>query len=182
MSFRPAMRLLPPALLRAAVLGASFLAPAAPGPAPVQLQALKAAFICNFLALTRWPGARSTLVVGVYGDSPAGGEVAGAMPKAVGRLVLRTERLRRESREWPAVDAVYVPEDQQGEFPAILRRLGKEPVLIIGDSATFLEEGGHIRFLLEGDMLRFEVNLGAASKRGLQFSANLLKHARWVVR
>lgn len=148
----------------------------------VQQQTLKAAFICHFLNLTRWPETRSPVILGIYGSSKMGDDLAAAMPKTAGALSIRILRLQPEAKEWGPMHAIYIPKAYQAEVPDILKRLGGAPILSIGDSPQFAAQGGIIGFVQEGGKLRFEVNQGVANQKNLQLSAKLLELAKPVQR
>ncbi len=65
-------------------------------------------------------------------------------------------------------------------FPAILAGLHNSPVLTVGEAADFLGSGGMIRFCLEGNKVRFEINREAAESAKLRISSKLLLLARNV--
>lgn len=173
-----------PSLRRAAlVAGLVLVGPLWGGsPETAEQQTLKAAFICHFVNLTRWPAPSSPVVVGIYGTSAQEALLAATLPSKVGNLALRVVRLPQDVQEWGAVNAVFIPSAYQAELPGLLRRLGPGPVLTIGDSSHFIDEGGVIGFLQEGSKLRFEINQGAAAKKGLTLSARLLELAKTVKR
>lgn len=151
-------------------------------PPSVKQQTLKAAFICHFLNLTRWPEQRAHLVVGIYGSSRMGDDLAAAMPNTAGTLSISLVRVQPDATDWASLNALYIPSSYQADVPLILKRLGTNSVLTIGDSSGFVEEGGMIGFVQEGSKLRFEISQGMAAKKGLQFSAKLLELARSVQR
>ena len=151
-------------------------------PEAASQQTLKAAFICHFLVLTRWPAQGSPVVVGIYGTSKEGDDVAATLPASVGGLALKVVRLPLEVQDWGPVNAVYIPSAYQAEVPNLVRRIGAAPVLTIGDSPHFIEDGGVIGFIQEGNKLRFEINQGAAARKGLTLSAKLLELARSIKR
>jgi len=148
----------------------------------VQQQTLKAAFICHFLKLTRWPEGGNPVILGIYGHSKMGDDLAAVMPKTAGALSIRVIYLQPEAKEWGAMHAIYIPMAYQAELPDILNRLGAAPILVIGDSPQFAANGGVIGFVQEGAKLRFEVNQGVATKKNLQLSAKLLELAKSVQR
>ena len=148
----------------------------------VQQQTLKAAFICHFLVLTRWPEPKAAVVIGVYGDSVMGNDLAAALPNSAGTLAIKVVRIRPEAPDWGSVNAIYIPSFYQEDVPAVVRRIGAAPILTIGDSPRFMEEGGVIGFVQEGGKLRFEVNQAMAARKGLQLSAKLLELAKSVKR
>lgn len=151
-------------------------------PEAVEQQTLKAAYLCHFLALTRWPAPSAPLVLGIYGTSKAGDELAAILPPSVGGLAIKIVRLPTEGTDWGSVNAVFIPATYQSEVPGLIRRMGAAPVLIIGESPNFAAEGGVIGFVPEGNKLRFEINQGAATKRRLQLSAKLLELAKSILR
>jgi len=53
-------------------------------------------------------------------------------------------------------------------------------ILTIGEEKEFAEMGGVISFFIENDRLRFAVNLKAASRAELKFSAQLLMSAKII--
>ena len=156
--------------------------PLAAAPASVQEPVLKAAFIGHFLVLTRWPEPKNALVIGVYGQTRQGDELAEALARNAGPLPLRVLRIQPDHPDWAAINALYIPGDCQTELPGILLRLGSAPILTIGDSAQFMERGGVIGFIQEDHRLRFAINQRAALEKGLQLSAKLLELARSVQR
>jgi hypothetical protein len=60
--------------------------------------------------------------------------------------------------------------------------LDKTAVLTVSDMPQFAQRGGMIQFVLEGNRVRFEVNLIATQHAGLTLSSDLLKVATAVRR
>lgn len=54
-------------------------------------------------------------------------------------------------------------------------------VLTTGESESFAEDGGIIEFCLEGNKIRFEINLGAVNAAKVKMSARLLALAKTVI-
>ena len=54
------------------------------------------------------------------------------------------------------------------------------PILTVGETPGFAEHGGVIRFVLEDNRVRFEVNVEAAHQADLTISSRLLTLARIV--
>lgn len=65
---------------------------------------------------------------------------------------------------------------------SVLESLGGKPVLTVGESPRFLDDGGVINFLVEGDKILFEINAVAASRANLKVSSSLLTLARRIQR
>lgn len=73
-------------------------------------------------------------------------------------------------------DAVTIRNPNQ-----IIKALEGLPILTIGESEKFLEAGGIINFLMEGNKVNFEVNSTAAKVNKLKISSNLLRLAKRVI-
>ena len=54
-------------------------------------------------------------------------------------------------------------------------------VLTVGEMDQFGQSGGAIRFLLEENKVRFEINVGAAARARLKMSSKLLALAHSVI-
>lgn len=63
----------------------------------------------------------------------------------------------------------------------ILESLRGTSVLTIGETKGFLEEGGIINFILQGNHVHFQVNQKAAIRSGLRMSSQLLSVAQIVI-
>ena len=59
--------------------------------------------------------------------------------------------------------------------------LGDVPfVLTVADIPDFVKQGGMIQFVLDGNTVKFEINVAASRRAGLKLSSELLKVARLV--
>jgi len=54
-------------------------------------------------------------------------------------------------------------------------------VLTVGEMPHFVQSGGAVNFILEGNKVRFEINTDAAARARLKLSSKLLALARSVV-
>jgi hypothetical protein len=85
------------------------------------------------------------------------------------------------AREAAACRVVFFGDDDR-TLRKDLAALEGSKVLTVGDQPEFLKRGGMIQFVLEGNRVRFQVNLTAAKKAGLNLSSELLKVAADVRR
>ena len=72
---------------------------------------------------------------------------------------------------------LFVSSSEIGRFPEIIESVSDRPVLTVADGGNFAQRGGIINLVKVGNKVRFEINPDAASKAGLQLSAQLLKLA-----
>jgi hypothetical protein len=138
---------------------------------------VKAAFIFNFAKFVEWPGDAFSdggpLVVAVVGDDPFGGaldRINGSM--ANGRR-LRIKRLRMGDN-LRACHILYIAQSEARNVGKILDNVRGTSVLTIGETAQFNQSGGMIRFVIQNQKVRFEINANAASQVRLRISSKLL--------
>jgi len=137
---------------------------------------VKAAYLYNFVKYVEWPdkGKRNILIC-VAGQNPFGNVL---------ETMLRNERVRGVPLMTDVIlepradcDVVYT---KTTNFAAYLRAAAGMPVLTVGESPRFLEQGDIVRFVVEGTNVRFEINPAAAERVGLRISSRLLQLARIV--
>ena len=77
---------------------------------------------------------------------------------------------------------LYISSSEDSRLKEILAALDKSGVLTVSDIPQFSQRGGMIEFTLQGNNVRFEVNLAIAENTGLTLSSELLKVAVTVRR
>jgi hypothetical protein len=147
---------------------------------------LKAAFLYNFAKFVDWPPAafpepNGSFRICVLGKDPFGGSLQAAVngEEIAGHklTVVRTDSLAKPS----GCQILFLSRSERDQTSQILSAVKDAPVLTVGDAPGFLEQGGIINFLLEGNKVRFEINNEAAGRAGLSISSKLLQLARRVV-
>ncbi len=145
---------------------------------------IKAAYILNFTRYASWPPAafadpRAPLVVCMLGQGSA--EIARELhSRAAGARPLELRTISR-NEEAAACHALYISAAEKPRQAALLARLRDLAVLTIGDSASFLSDGGMINMMLVDGSIRFEVNLTAAKHSGMGLNPRVLGLAERVV-
>lgn len=140
---------------------------------------VKAAYLYNFAKFVEWPPevATGTLVICVAGRNPFGPVLQDIVRNEViaGRPIEARVILEPED----ACDVVFVP--QGAAASAYLRAAAGKPMLTVGESLTFLGQGGIANFYInETGNVRFEFNPQAAERSKLRISSRLLQLARIV--
>jgi hypothetical protein len=138
---------------------------------------VKAAYLYNFLKYVEWPEPMNrTFMICVAGQNPFGTVLAGlTSTERVRGNPVKTELILGPE---PACDVVFTP--RSSNIPAYLQAAAGKPVLTVGESPRFIEQGGILNFFLENGKVRFEVNRSAAERVGLRFSSRLLQLAKLV--
>jgi hypothetical protein len=72
---------------------------------------------------------------------------------------------------------LFISSSEDRQLKEILIALAKASVLTVSDMPQFARRGGMVQLILDGNKVRFEVNLSSAERAGLIFSSQLLKLA-----
>jgi hypothetical protein len=140
---------------------------------------LKAAFVFRFPQFVDWPAAaldgRPAVEYCVWSPNPFGpvlhdlvaGETLAGRPLAVREV--------NAPSQIATCHVLFV----RGEGPAgnVIDRIGQQPILTVGESPRFLDDGGIIQLIRADNRIRFNINLAAAKRAGLRLSSQLLRLA-----
>ena len=146
---------------------------------------IKAGFIYNFAQLVQWPPAAfsqadSPIVIGILGTDPFGEIIDRVVQnkKLDGRSLL-VKRLKRGA---PLKDCniLFVGSSEAAHLDEVLQSTKNVPILTIGEMPGFAVRGGIINLTVEGNKVRFEVNIEAAKQANLNISSRLLALARII--
>jgi hypothetical protein len=167
---------------------AACLFPAAPGlraQTPSLEYQVKASMLFNFLQFVDWPpGAldgSGDLVLGVLGHEPLGKALDVMNGESVNGRTLRVVRIPGpDAPELMDCHAVFVSRDRMTDALAVLQRLKGRPVLTIGETSEFLDQGGVIAFVNTRGRVNFAINRAAEKEAGLVCSSKLLRLASLV--
>ena len=138
---------------------------------------IKAAYLYNFLKYVEWQDpVDRTFMICVAGQNPFGG-VLDALTKneRVRGNPVKTELILGFE---PGCDVIFTP--RTSNIPAYLQGAAGMPILTVGETPRFIEQGGIVNFFLENGKVRFEINRNAAERAGLRISSRLLQLARIV--
>jgi len=143
---------------------------------------VKAAFLYQFARFTEWPvkaGDSSPLCIGVLGDDPFGAALHKSMSgKSVGGRPLSIRRSPFVV-DLDGCAILFVARSESGDrLQSILQQAARWPALTVGESEGFTQSGGMVRFFLNENHVRFEVNIGAVEAAGLRLSSRLLALAQ----
>lgn len=153
---------------------------------PSSEYAVKAAFLFHFAQMAEWPSSafkdpNAPLTFCTLGEDEFHGaldeDISG---KTIGNRALRTQHLKQLAGA-EGCQVLYLGADDKKRIPALLASLKDSPVLTVGETEHFAQEGGMIGFFLEENKVRFEINLGSAERAKLRISAKLLALAKTVI-
>jgi hypothetical protein len=148
---------------------------------------VKATYLYNFGRFVKWPdtapaGKGDSFSVCVLGQDPFGSILDSTLAGEAldGKPVV----LRRISKPHDAGECriLFISSAEEKHLKEILTALDETGVLTVSDMPGFTRRGGMIQFVLEGDKIRFEINLASAESARLVLSSELLKVAASVKR
>jgi hypothetical protein len=146
---------------------------------------LKAAFVSKLPQFTEWPEA--TL------DGLQRVEICVARPNPFGtslRELIAGERLGTRPlvvrevdspQDLDACQLLFVANQSPRERRVLLDRARTLPILTVGDTTTFIDEGGIVALRIVNGRVRFDINVEAANQAGLRLSSQLLQLALSVL-
>jgi hypothetical protein len=171
-------------VLACALLHVPFLGAQQPKVSEYQVKAI---YLYNFGRFVQWPPNATALKsdsfsICVLGQDPFGpsldstlaGEKLDGKPLAMKRI--STARDAGECR------ILFISSTEESHLKEILLSLDESSILTVSDMPSFSRRGGMIQFVLEGDKVRFEINLTKAETAKLTLSSELLKVATTVRR
>jgi YfiR/HmsC-like len=146
---------------------------------------IKAGFIYNFAQLVQWPASAfsqedSPIVIGILGTDPFGAIIDRVIENK--KLAGRTLVVKRLKRGAAVKDCniLFVSSSEAAHLDEVIQSTKGMPILTIGETPGFAVRGGIINLTLEGNRVRFEVNIEAAKQANLNISSRLLALARIV--
>lgn len=146
---------------------------------------IKAGFIYNFAQLVQWPAGAfsqedSPIVIGILGTDPFGAIIDRVIENK--KLAGRTLVVKRLKRGAAVKDCniLFVSSSEAAHLDEVIQSTKGMPILTIGETPGFAVRGGIINLTLEGNRVRFEVNIEAAKQANLNISSRLLALAKIV--
>jgi hypothetical protein len=145
---------------------------------------VKAAFLYNFTKFVEWPteattDAGATFNLCVLGEDPFGK----AFDSIQGEKIVNKKLVINRFKELHALEKcriLYISESEEERLTQILKSLKGLHILTVSDSEGFAQHGVIINFYMEGNRVRFEINVDAARRSGLKISSKLLNLAKIV--
>ncbi len=143
---------------------------------------LKAGFLYNFFLFIKWPenafaSEKSPFVLAVIGDAKKGavikktlhGEAIDSHPLEI--VIAPTVAGLNKAHMVFFID----PKKETAAYTQMLTQFKTKPIITVGESRSFILQGGDINFVIQKKKIRFEINPQAARKAGLKISSRLLK-------
>ncbi len=159
-----------------------------PGPLPARLAreyAVKANYLANFARFVDWPEEvfprnDSPIVIGVYG-TPQFVDFLGERVQR--RMVNGRSILLRHIRKVDDTKDCHILFFNGRAWPhtrRVVDHLKEAPVLTVGETPGFTQQGGIVNFVTGDDKICLEVNQDAAKRAGLAISPKMLAYCTLI--
>lgn len=148
---------------------------------------VKAAYLFNFGRFVEWPAnanenKESSFTFCILGHDPFGTNLDHLLAnETIDGKHIAIKRIS-SVEESGGCHILFMSTEEEGRLNKIIEALDKESVLTVSDIPKFSDHGGMIQFVMEGERVRFVVNLSATQRARLTLSSDLLKVATAVKR
>lgn len=153
--------------------------------APSREYQLKAVFLFNFTQFVDWPASafendQAPVVIGVMGENPFGnylartvsGEKINGHPMAV--------QYYKNEEEIKSCHILFVNIRETKRLEEALEAVEGKNILTVGDDPDFLKQGGMIRFVMNNNKIKLQINMEACKESKMVLSSKLLRLAEIV--
>jgi len=146
---------------------------------------VKSLMLGHFFGYTTWPASSFESEIDpirllVVGKDPFGKLLEAKLGKlTIGKRSIVIERAAKVP-ERVVAHAVFCGELSAEDRSLLLARTKGRPILLIGETPGFAEDGACVNLYFEDTHVRFEVNPDVVKRNGLSLSSEMLKVARLV--
>lgn len=142
----------------------------------------KAAFLYTVASFVTWPeveppGSDSAFVIGVLGRDLFGQHLDRLENETISGRPIRIIRFS-DARDVTGIHILVISASERRRLDQIVRALSGRPILTVGEGSDFAERGGMIRWFIQDERLRLEINRCAAERAGLRIRSRLLRQSR----
>ncbi len=152
---------------------------------------IKAAYLYNFLQFIEWPennnDKSSTQISIAFISNNTSAELMEALTtlshRKIGAKPINVERYE-SLEQLPSIDYSVVYIDKEMEFiePRVIKMFEGQPVLTIGESEQFINQGGMIRLYQNNRRIFFDLNVNQSKESGLRIPSKVQRIATRVYR
>ncbi len=151
---------------------------------PVEENAMKAAFVYNFISFTEWPTNAfrkdKTINLCVNAESSMATALSDLGGKKVNGIGLNLQLLDSLQKDLSNCHILYVDRFDRSDWQAVNSQLKDKSVLTISDDEVISEKGVMIALARSDSKIVFDIDMTAARRSRLTLSSKLLRLARTV--
>jgi hypothetical protein len=151
--------------------------------AAVSEEQLKAAFLYNFARFVEWPhtafeNENSPIVLGVLGNDAFANTLTTLLKEKKAHNRSFVVKKLSGVNDVAGAQIVFVAKEESKKTAQIADLVREKPVLLVGESDDFLDNGGIINVLMDKKQLVFNIHVAHAEQHKLVVSSHLLRLSR----
>jgi hypothetical protein len=140
---------------------------------------VKALCLLNFAKYVEWPAnvfadANAPIIIGCVGE----GKVAESLKSDAGGKIIGGRKVSvvifADDDDCEKCNVLFISASEKRRQAELIKQVMTQPVLTVGESDTFLHDGGAINLIRKDGKIRFTVDTGAAETAHLKISSKLL--------
>ena len=145
---------------------------------------VKAAFLYNFAKFVEWPsgalGRSPAIAICVLGQNPFGRVLEDTVSgKTVDGKTFVVRRVS-DGKSAALCQILFVSSSERSRLESMLGELRAGHVLTVGETDSFIDEGGIINLKLDSGKVQIQININAAEQAGVRISSKLLSLAQII--
>lgn len=141
---------------------------------------VKAGFVLNFIKLTKFKEKMSVINLCVKDSDTAYPKFKLLEQKKIKETKISVNRLKNVNKISDC-NLLFIARSHQKYEKQLLAKSANKEIVTIGETDSFISNGGIINFYREGSKVRFEVSKKALDFSKVSFSSKLLKIARVIL-
>lgn len=138
---------------------------------------VKAAFVFNLTKYVEWPQVNNEMLIGFVGEGPMGDVLKTMLENKTSETRPIHVVLSPTDQELEHCNLVYLADASPKKTRAALDRVHGKGILTVGETESFLRQGGMIALVTVGQQVQIQVKLEAAQESRLKISSRLLNIA-----
>jgi hypothetical protein len=139
--------------------------------------AVKAALVFNLTKYVEWPQGNNEVVIGFIGEGPMGEVLKKMLDGKASESRPIHVLLSPSDQDLEHCYILYIADPSPKKIRAALDRVRDKSILTVGDTESFVREGGMISLVTVGDLVQIQVRLEVAHQSRLKISSRLLNIA-----
>ncbi|BCL62858.1 hypothetical protein DGMP_35510 [Desulfomarina profundi] len=146
---------------------------------------LKAALLYKLTRFIEWPeqysqGDDGSFGICILGQDDFGSLLDTLQKRYVNNARISIHRFMQSEGINENCQLVFISDSKRSYLNSIINTLANKPILTIGESKKFADQGGMIQFVLNDGQIGFKINIGHVHTSGLKIAAPLLELATIV--
>lgn len=143
---------------------------------------IKISLIERITHFIQWPSLNEEFVIGIYKNKKLREDMLEAYDgKLIHDLPIEVVNIKNyKDIKLQKINLLYFTEDSTKEIDKIIKKINKDPILIITESANDVYQGMHLGFYYKNKRIKFVINQQALENAQLKASYKILKLAKIV--